>query len=254
VTVSIITASYNNADTIEATMLSVLSQTYPNVEYIIVDGGSTDGTVDIIRKYDRAVSKWVSEPDNGIYDALNKGIAMASGDIIGFLHADDILHDYFVIAVIADTFQKKRCRAVYGDLVYVARNDSYNIIRFWKSCPFHPKLLRQGWMPPHPTLFLRKEVYEKYGNFNTDLRIAADYDIVLRFFSRPDFVSEYLPRIIVRMRVGGASNKSLVNILRKSREDYMAMKNNEIGGFKALLWKNFSKIAQFRFPRKRKPD
>lgn len=251
-TVSIITASYNNVDTIEATMESVLSQTYPNIEYIVVDGGSTDGTVDIIRKYGTAVSKWVSEPDKGIYDALNKGVAMATGDIIGFLHADDILHDYFVIATIADTFEKRQCRAVYGDLVYVARNDSYNIIRFWKSCPFHPKLLKQGWMPPHPALFISRDIYERYGNFNVDLRIAADYDIVLRFFSRPDFVSEYLPRVIVRMRMGGISNKSLGNILRKSQEDYKAMRNNKIGGFKSLVWKNFSKISQFRFFRKQR--
>ncbi len=250
--VSIITASFNNFDTIEATMQSVLSQTYPNIEYIVVDGGSTDGTVDIIRKYGSAVSKWVSESDEGIYDALNKGIEMATGDIIGFLHADDILHDYFIIAAIANVFQNKQCHAVYGDLVYVARNDMQNIIRFWKSCKFTPKLLKQGWMPPHPTLFIRKEVYELHGKFNTDLQIAADYDIVLRFFSLSDFKSEYLPHIFVRMRMGGISNRSIGNILRKSQEDYKAMKNNSIGGFKSLIWKNLSKLSQLRFFRKYK--
>ena len=245
-TITIITVSYNNADTIESTMQSVLSQTCPNIEYIVVDGGSTDGTVDIIRKYESAISKWVSEPDGGIYDALNKGIAMATGDVIGFLHADDMFYDFFVIAELMDIFQKKHCHAVYGDLVYVVRNDSQNIVRFWKSCPFEPKLLKQGWMPPHPALFIRRSVYEKYGGFNTGLHISADYDLILRFFSRPDFVSEYLPHVIVRMRTGGVSNRSIGNILHKSREDYQAMKKNKTGGFMTLMRKNLSKLSQLR--------
>ncbi|MDR1156269.1 MAG: glycosyltransferase [Bacteroidales bacterium] len=245
-TVSIITASYNNIETIESTIQSVLTQTYPNIEYIIVDGGSTDGTVDVIRRFDSAVANWVSEPDKGLYYALNKGIAMASGDVIGFLHADDVLHDLFVIASVMKLFLEKKCEAVYGDLVYVARNDMNNLIRFWKSCPFHPKLLRQGWMPPHPTLFVHRKIYEQLGTFNTEMRIAADYDMVLRFFKHPDFHSEYLPHVLVRMRMGGISNKNLVNMLRKSMEDYKAMKNNRIGGFKSLVWKNLSKLSQLR--------
>lgn len=232
-------------------MQSVLSQTYPHIEYIVVDGGSTDGTVDVIRKYGTAVSQWVSEPDGGIYDALNKGIAMATGEIVGFLHADDILHDYFVIATVMNIFQENRCHAVYGDLVYVARNDTHNIIRFWKSCSFESKMLKQGWMPPHPTLFIHKDIYKQFGMFNTDLRIAADYDLVLRFFSQTGFRSEYLPHIIVRMRIGGVSNRSIGNMLRKSHEDYKAMKYNKIGGFKSLVWKNFSKLSQLRIFRKK---
>ncbi len=251
-TISIITASYNNVDTIEATIQSVLTQSYPDIEYIIVDGGSTDGTVDIIKKYSKVLFKWISEPDNGIYHALNKGLALATGEVIGFLHADDILHDYFVIGHVMDVFQTRGCDAVYGDLVYVSRSDTYDVIRFWKSCQFTPKLLQQGWMPPHPTLFVHRNIYEKYGNFNTCLRIAADYDIVLRFFSLPEFKSEYLPHIIVRMRMGGISNKSIRNILRKSQEDFKAMKNNNIGGFRSLVWKNISKITQLRFFRKPK--
>ncbi len=245
--VSIITASYNNVDTIEATIESILSQTYPHIEYIVVDGGSMDGTIDIIKKYNTAIDKWVSGPDKGIYDALNKGLEMATGDIVGFLHADDILYDYFVINNIVRVFQADRCHAVYGDLIYVARNDTRNIVRFWKSCKFQPKLLKKGWMPPHPTLFVHKEVYEKYGKFNTSLRIAADYDLVLRFFSQPGFESRYLPHVFVRMRIGGASNKSLGNILLKSQEDYTAMKSNGIGGFRSLVLKNLSKIPQIRF-------
>lgn len=242
--ISIITASYNNGNTIEATIQSVLSQTYPHIEYIVVDGGSMDGTVDIIKQYGRGITQWVSKPDDGIYDALNQGIKMATGEIIGFLHADDILNDYFVIDKVMAIFQTKNCQAVYGDLVYVTKNDVSNIVRFWKSCPFTPKLLKQGWMPPHPALFIRKEIYEKYGVFDTKLRIAADYDVVLRFFGQPDFQSEYLPHIIVRMRIGGTSNKSVRNILKKSREDYLAMTNNHIGGFRSLLWKNISKLSQ----------
>ena len=250
--VSIITASYNNIDTISATIDSVLSQTYPDIEYIIVDGGSTDGTIELIRNYEAGVTKWVSEPDGGIYFALNKGIKMASGDIIGFLHADDVLHDYFIIAKIVDIFLKSSCHAVYGDLVYVARNDIKNIVRFWKSCTFQPKLLKQGWMPPHPTLFLHREVYDKYGHFNTGLRIAADYEIILRIFNQSDFRSEYLPHVFVRMRMGGISNKSISNILRKSQEDYKAMKINGTGGFTSLILKNISKLSQLRIFRIRK--
>ena len=171
--------------------------------------------------------------------------------VIGFLHADDMLHDYFTIASVMKLFQAKQCKAVYGDLVYVARNDMNNIIRFWKSCPFQPQLLKQGWMPPHPTLFVHREMYEKLGTFNTNMRIAADYDIVLRFFKQPDFHSEYIPHVLIRMRVGGISNKSISNILRKSKEDYKAMKNNHIGGFKLLVWKNLSKLSQLRIFRKK---
>jgi glycosyltransferase len=248
--ISIITASYNNCGTIEDTILSVLSQTYPYIEYILVDGGSTDGTVDVIKKYDTAVTKWISEPDNGIYHALNKGLAMASGDVIGYIHADDVLHDYFTVAAVAQVFQSRQCHAVYGDLVYVARQDVQNVVRFWKSCPFHPKLLRKGWMPPHPTLFVRKEAYEKYGNFNTDLHISADYDLVLRFFGQPEFKSVYLPRIFVRMRMGGISNRNFRNILRKSIEDYKTMRNNNKGGIVSLAIKNISKLSQLKIFRK----
>jgi glycosyltransferase len=252
--ISIITASYNNVDSIEATIKSVLSQTYPDIEYIVVDGGSTDGTMDIVRKQGKAIARWVSEPDGGIYHALNKGLGLATGDVVGFLHADDMLHDYFVINNVMRIFQEQGCHAVYGDLVYVARNDVNNILRFWKSCCFEPKLLKKGWMPPHPTLFLHKSVYDKYGNFNTDLQIAADYDIILRFFSQPDFVSVYLPYIMVRMRMGGVSNKGLSNLWRKSQEDYKAMRFNKIGGVKSLIWKNLSKLSQFRLFKKVKSE
>ncbi len=171
---------------------------------------------------------------------------MATGDVIGFLHADDILCNYSTVSKIMDIFEKKQVDAVYGDLVYVARNDVYNIVRFWKSSDFTPQLLKQGWMPPHPTLFVVKSIYEKYGKFNPELRIAADYDLILRFFSQPDFKSEYLPHIIIRMRMGGISNRNIGNILRKSQEDYKSMKFNNVGGIWALLRKNFSKIPQLK--------
>lgn len=243
--VSIITAVYNNRDHLEECFASVFSQTYQNIEFIVVDGGSTDGTLDILKKYDQKISKWISEPDKGIYDALNKGIGMATGNIIGFLHSDDLFNGAETIAHISDIFQEKACEAVFGDLMYVSRDNADKVIRYWKSCPFNPKLLKQGWMPPHPTLFVKREWYQSKGTFRTDFRISADYDLILRLFSDRNFNATYLPEVITRMRVGGASNKSLKNIYRKSKEDYIALRENKVGGLIALFWKNAQKVLQF---------
>lgn len=242
--ISIITSVYNNRDTISDAIESVLSQTYPNIEYIVIDGASKDGTVDIIRTYADRITTFVSEPDRGIYDGLNKGVERATGDVIAFLHSDDLYNDPEVVARVAEAFISTNADAVYGDLVYTPKSDTSKVLRYWKSRDFHPDLLKQGWMPAHPTFFARRELYERYGAFDTTFRIAADYDFMLRVLSQ-GIKTHYLPTVLYKMRVGGESNKSIKNIIKKMREDYRALENNRIGGLTTLLIKNLSKIPQF---------
>lgn len=239
--ISIITACYNADATIERTIKSVLNQSYKNIEYIIVDGGSRDKTLEIIERYSHGISNMVSEPDKGIYDALNKGITLATGDFIGFLHADDAFASSQIIEKI--TQFATNSDAVYGDLQYVSENDK--VIRHWESGLFSLKALKRGWMPPHPTLYIKRELYNQIGHFNLEYKIASDYDLMLRLLSVPNLKVAYLPEVVVLMRVGGASNKSLSNIIKKSKEDYKAIKRNKIGGFWTLFMKNFGKIGQF---------
>jgi len=241
--ISIITSVYNNKATIKDAIESVLSQTYGNIEYIIVDGASGDGTVEVVQSYGNKITKFVSEPDKGIYDGLNKGLSLATGDVIGFLHSDDLYENAKVLEELAKAFDEG-VDAVYGDLVYTAKEDTSKVLRYWKSRDFDKSLLAKGWMPAHPTFFVRKEVYEKYGNFDTSFRIAADYDFMLRVLSAGINVT-YLPKILYKMRVGGESNKSIKNIIQKSKEDLKALKNNEVGGVYTLGYKNLSKIIQF---------
>ncbi|MBB3700969.1 glycosyltransferase [Flammeovirga yaeyamensis] len=243
--ISIITASYNNKLTLEQTINSVLSQDYSNIEYIIVDGGSKDGTVKLVESYGRKIQQFISEPDKGIYDALNKGVKMATGDVVGFMHSDDFFASNDIVSNIARTFTNSNVDAVYGNLHYVGAEDSSKIVRNWVSSDFSFRKLRQGWMPPHPTLYIKNECYKKYGLYNTDLRIAADYELILRYFGKYQITSAYLPKTIVKMRLGGASNQSFKAIIKKMKEDYWALKNNNIGGVYTLLYKNFSKITQF---------
>ncbi|MDD3602581.1 MAG: glycosyltransferase family 2 protein [Sulfurovum sp.] len=243
--ISIITSVYNNASTIEDAIRSVLSQNYSNIEYIVIDGASTDGTVEVIEKYEDQISTFVSEKDKGIYDGLNKGVALATGEIIGFLHSDDIYADENIIAEVVETFRKNGMDSVYGDLVYVDKQDTDRVFRYWKSGHYTPQKLSGGWMPPHPTFFVKRELYERCGNFDLGFKIAADYDLMLRMLEKCKITTAYLPKVLYKMRVGGASNRSLKNILRKSREDIKALKNNGIGGPMTLLLKNLSKIPQF---------
>ncbi|WP_179374532.1 glycosyltransferase family 2 protein [Winogradskyella wichelsiae] len=246
--VSLITATYNSEATIEDCMLSVLNQTYPNIEYIIVDGGSDEKTLKYLNEAAEKHSNIIlsSEPDQGIYDALNKGIAKATGEIVGFVHSDDFLADPSIISAIVEAFKAQEVDGVYGDLHYVALENTAKIIRNWVSEPFDHRLLRQGWMPAHPTLYVKRDLYKKYGVFDLNYRIAADYDFILRIFKQPNLKFHYLPKTIVKMRVGGASNKSLKNILQKSKEDYRAIKTNKIGNWFTVLLKNVSKLKQFK--------
>lgn len=241
--ISIITAVYNNKDSIVDAIKSVQNQTYYNIEHIIIDGGSTDGTVELIESLDYQPTVFISEPDTGIYDALNKGIIKASGDVIGFMHSDDMYDSERSVQKIADSFQNV-VDMVYGDLQYVRKDDIKSIVRYWKSGEYSTKKLRRGWMPPHPTVYLRREVYEKYGLFDTSFRIAADYDYMLRVLSDNTRVFKYIPEVLVKMRVGGESN-SMLNYQKKWCEDLRAMRKNNIGGVPTLFVKNASKVFQF---------
>jgi len=244
VRISVITAVFNNHDTVGAALDSVLSQSHPQVEVIVIDGMSTDGTREVLGGYSKQLHVYVSEPDEGIYDALNKGIALATGDVVGFLHADDLIADEHVLGRVADAFSDPAVDAVYGDLVYVRRNDETHIVRTWAAGTFDARQLRWGWMPPHPTFYVRRAVYTRLGTFDATYQIAADYDCMLRFFKH-GIRSVYLPHLLVRMRVGGVSNRSVANMLRKSGEDYRAIRKNNVGGLRTLLGKNIRKLPQF---------
>ncbi len=246
--VSIITPTYNSAATLMDCIASVVQQDYTNVEYVIIDGNSKDNTKALIanamEQYPQI--KYLSESDFGVYDALNKGISMVTGDIIGFVHSDDFLANPKVITTIVEAFSTTNCEAVYGDLEYVNKKHTLKVIRYWKSCNFNSKFLRRGWMPPHPTLFLKKSVYDKNGIFNITYKIAADYDYVLRIFRDEQLVSCYLPIVMTKMRIGGISNRSLKNIILKSREDYKILKQNKFSSpLYTLLFKNLTKLKQF---------
>ncbi len=243
--ITIITSAYNSEKTIEEAIKSVVTQTYNDIEYIVIDAASSDNTLEIINHYKNQIDIIVSEPDQGIYDGLNKGIALAKGDVIGFLHSDDLYKNNKVIEKVAYAFEKSRADSVYGDLVYVSEKDTLKIFRYWKSGQFHPRKLKQGWMPPHPTFFVRRKIYEQYGLFDTSFKIAADYDSILRFLGKHQITTHYLPEVLIKMRVGGESNKSLKNLIQKSREDLRAMKSNNIGHLGSLIFKNISKIPQF---------
>lgn len=242
--ISIITACYNSADTIRDTIESVLSQNYADVEYIIVDGKSTDDTLRIVDEYKGRIAKVVSEKDNGIYFALNKGIELASGDVVGILHADDV---YTNEAVISSVMKKmETADAVYGDLQYVDRKNISKVIRHWKSGIYHTGMFRKGWMPPHPAFFLKKKCYAQYGTFNTTFRTAADYELMLRMIHKHGVPVAYIPEVLVKMRVGGVSNVTLKNRINANREDKRAWLINGLKpGMLTMIRKPLSKLGQY---------
>ncbi|MDF2437037.1 MAG: glycosyltransferase [Bacteroidota bacterium] len=244
--ISVITVCYNSSSTIEATIRSVVEQDYPVVEYIVVDGKSTDKTLEIVNKYSNKISKIVSEKDEGLYFAINKGIALAKGDVIGILHADDFFTNSHVLSKVMEAFINYKPDTVYGDLQYVDRTDTSKVIRKWNSGQYSDGLFLKGWMPPHPSFFVRKSVYEKYGSFNTTLRSAADYEMMLRLLHRFKVSTYYIPEVLVKMRVGGKSNVSLANRIKANREDKKAwLINNLKPGLFTLIRKPLSKLSQF---------
>lgn len=246
--ISIITATYNSAATVRDTLECVARQTYGNVEHIIVDGKSKDNTLEIVAQYPH-VAKCVSEKDNGIYDAMNKGIRLATGDIIGILNSDDIYVDEFVLAKVVKAFAQD-ADACYADLQYVSAHDLNKVTRHWKAGRFNGRSFLMGWMPPHPTFFVRREVYDKVGYFNTNMRSAADYELLLRVFMKHHFNIVYIPEVLVKMRAGGMSNASLKNRLRANNEDRMAWKVNGLKPyFFTLYLKPLRKIFQFIQPK-----
>jgi glycosyltransferase involved in cell wall biosynthesis len=244
--ISIITVVYNGAAYIADAIRSVLGQDYPHVEYIVVDGNSRDNTVDIINSFASKIDHFVSEPDNGIYDAMNKGLALASGDIVGILNADDIYANCHILSQVARKFQTTACEALYGDLVYVEANQVDRIVRYWKTGEYYQGAFVDGWMPPHPTFFVRRGVYERLGNFNTSLRTAADYELMLRFMYVHQINVAYLPQVMIKMREGGASNATLKGRLLAHQEDRKAWQlNNRQPKFYTLYLKPLKKIKQY---------
>lgn len=243
--ISVITAVYNRERTVAQALDSVFAQVGTHHESVIVDGASTDATLDVLERYRARAGAMVSERDGGIYDALNKGIRMASGDVIGFLHADDLFAHDHVLQRIADKFTTTGADAVYGDLVYVDEDNPDKVVRYWRAGEFDRQRMLRGWMPPHPTLYVRRSVYERLGAFDTRYRIAADYDSIVRFLFVAGIRAAYVPEVLVRMRVGGASNRSLGSIARKSMEDLSIMRTHRLGGIATLAHKNFGKLGQF---------
>lgn len=235
--ISVITVCFNSVDTIEDAIRSVAEQTYSDVEHIIIDGGSTDGTQDVVARFHGVVSTWISEPDNGIYDAMNKGIAVASGDVVGFLNADDIYAHPGVLSKVVEAFAADHVDACYGDVVFV-REDMQNVVRYYRSSRFSPERLAYGWMPAHPTLFLKRGLFRDYGVFKTDYRIAADYELVVRLFRVHRISYRYIPEVLVKMRVGGVSTRGIKSNYILSREIVRACREN---GVSTNLFKVFLK-------------
>lgn len=242
---SIITAVYNRAPTIGDAIESVRKQSYPSIEHLIIDGQSNDGTIEQVLERQSEGMRIVSEPDNGIYDALNKGMRLAQGEVIGLVHSDDYLAHNRVLERVAAAFRNPNIDAAYGDLDYVAADDTDRVIRRWRAGSFNRKSLARGWMPPHPALFIRRSVFERYGGYDTRYQIAADYEAILRWFGGTGIRSIYLPETLVKMRVGGESNRSLERIMQKSREDLHAIRRHQVGGLGTLVLKNARKLGQF---------
>lgn len=245
--VSIITITYNSSATVEDTLRTVVSQDYPNLEYIIIDGKSKDKTLEIVEKYKHGIAKVVSEKDKGLYDALNKGIKQATGDIIGMLHSDDLYANDQVISKVVKKFEEDpTIEGVYADLVFVNRNDVNKVMRTWNSGEYEEDAFVRGWMPPHPTFFVKKECYEKFGGFNTELKLSADYELMLRLIHKNKIKLAYLNEVIVKMRMGGVSNVSFFVKLKANIEDKMAWKLNGMKpGVLTMLMKPLRKIGQY---------
>ncbi|MBD0413481.1 glycosyltransferase family 2 protein [Oryzicola mucosus] len=243
--ISLITAVFNSETTVGEAIASVAAQTYLNFDHIVVEGKSKDGSLAAIQQVQHDRMRLISESDRGVYDALNKGIQHAEGDVIGFIHSDDFLAHPGVLERIAEAFEDPAVEAVFSDLDYVAQSDTSRVIRHWSTGPFRPGRLRRGWMPAHPTLYVRRHVYERYGAFDIGFGIAADYDFILRYFSRTTGKSIYIPEVLYKMRVGGISNRNFAKVRQKMAEDYRAIRRNRVGGLSTLALKNLSKVGQF---------
>lgn len=247
--ISIITVCLQSADTIEDTIKTVLSQDYKDIEYIVVDGGSTDGTLDIINRYKNKIAKVISEPDKGLYDAMNKGLRSSTGNILATLNGDDVYADQTTVGQMAEFIQNNGLDAAYGDLIYVDRRDTGHVKRFWQPGRYKKGAFSHGWVIPHPTFFCRKEIFEKFGYFNDELQIAADFELMLRLIEKHRIKIGYLPKVIVKMSTGGKANV-LRGIIQGNREILRSFRLNDL---RLSPWffvrKPITKIAQlFRRP------
>jgi glycosyltransferase involved in cell wall biosynthesis len=252
VKVSIITIVFNRKLEIEQTIQSVINQTYSDIEYIIVDGGSTDGTVDIIKGYQTKLAKFISETDKGIYDAINKGINLATGDIIGLIHAGDILFDDLVISKIVQHFHKTGADILYGNTFLVRPDNIQKVERVFEGCEYKHTRFITGWMPSHISVYIKREVFQLYGNYRLDLNIAADYELLLRFMYRYRVKSSYYQGVIARFRLGGISNKNIYSFLKSGSQCYRAWKLNDLKiAFYTIPFKYMRRIPDIVFSRKR---
>ncbi|MBK1683308.1 glycosyltransferase family 2 protein [Rhodoferax fermentans] len=236
--ISIITVTFNAAGTIADTLASVACQTHPDIEHIVVDGASTDDTLEIIRQRGQHVSQTISEPDRGIYDAMNKGLGMATGSVIGFLNADDVYAGPTVLERVSAIIEKDKLDAIFGDAEFFSPDRPNRPLRLYRSARFRPELIAWGWMPAHPSLFLGRHVYERFGAFKTDYRIAGDFELIARVFHSGTLEYRYLPDVLVRMRTGGVSTGGWRNSLLLNREVLQACRENDIP---TNLWKILSK-------------
>ena len=244
--ISIITVVHNNVENIKDAIDSVHGQTYKNIEHIIIDGLSTDGTVEIVKSYGKKINKFITEKDKGIYDAMNKGIALASGDIIGILNSDDIYFDDNVLEDVVNVFKEKQSDSIYGDLIYVEKNNINEVVRYWKSSAFKLGSFAKGWHPPHPTFFAKRSLYHNHGSFDLNMRVSADFDLMLRFLEKNKITTSYIPRVLVKMRTGGESNKSFRNIIVSNISILKSFKKNKIqvNKFMYLFYRLMPKVIQ----------
>jgi glycosyltransferase involved in cell wall biosynthesis len=242
--ISVITVCFNAVQTLEQTITSVLSQDYPDFEYIVVDGGSKDGTVALLERYADKI-RYISEKDNGIYDAMNKGVRLASGDVIGVIGADDFYPDCQVLSIVAKGFTEVDTDSVYGDVKFVDPFDTEKVVRFWKDAPYDKANWLKGWMPPHVAFFLKKSAYEMYGLYHTEFTCSGDYELMLRMLYKNDLKAHYIPATLMTMRVGGTSSASLKHRWVANREDRKAWRMNNLKPKWYTLWlKPISKIKQ----------
>ncbi len=244
--VTIITVTKNSERYLQSCINSVQMQDYQNIEHIIVDGKSKDNTPYIIKRNEESISAWLCEDDNGMYDAINKGMRLATGDIIGVLNSDDMLESRTAISSIVQAFEEHQVSAVYGDLKYVSQHDPKKVLRVWKGMPYKRSLFFKGWMPAHPTFYVKRNLVQEFGGYECHYNTAADYEFMARYLYHHQASAYYLPKFLVRMRMGGQSNRTIWNRVRANRRDYLAMKKNAIPfPFLVSILKPLSKVHQF---------
>ena len=243
--VSLITVAWNNASVIETCLQSVANQSYGDIEYIVIDGNSSDGTQDKVKEYSHIVSHFISEPDMGSYDAMNKGVQLASGDVIGLINSDDMLAGDGVIGRVVDEFQKKDCDSIFGDVVYVEEEDLDKVVRYFPGKGFRPEKMKQGFMPPHPSFNVKRELYEKYGLYDTSFDICADFELMVRLFIKEGISYSYIPQTLVKMRTGGASTSGIKSNIKINQEMLRSLRLYVISSNYPLLYSRYlSKVFQ----------